>query len=238
MLSVYLGSLVFGGLFVVVSLVFGGDDHDVDMDADADVDLDFDADADVDLDLDADADVDFDVDADADIDIDHDGSNLGELMHTAGHATHDAMWLPFLSLRFWTFSLASFGLMGVILTLILGSMIAVLPISLATGMTIGTFAAWFFRRLKSETVSAEVGLKRFIGTEARVLLPIRPGGIGKIVIDSLAGQVELMATTGDNDVIERGETVLIAYIADGTADVTSMRGPDRPRRRRRQPTGP
>ena len=106
MLPIYLGSLVVGGLRVAVSLIFGGDDAD----ADADADFDLDADTDVDLDLDADADVDLDLDADADVDldVDHD-SSIADLVQHGVEGTHDAMWLPFLSLRFWTFSLASWS---------------------------------------------------------------------------------------------------------------------------------
>jgi len=243
MLPIYLGSLVFGGLLVAVSLFFGG--HDADADADADADLDLDADADADFDLDADADADFDLDADADVDLDLDadadadldidhGSSIADLVHHGVDGTHDAMWLPFLSLRFWTFSLASFGLMGVLLTLILGQVIATLPIALVTGLSIGTFAAWFFRRLKHDTVTADTGLRQYIGAEARVLLPIRPGERGKIVIDTLAGQVELQATTRDAEEIPRGGRVLIASIDGDRADVTNlMPGSGPPRRRRR-----
>ncbi|MBW1876798.1 MAG: NfeD family protein [Deltaproteobacteria bacterium] len=234
MLPIYLGTLVFGGLLVAVSLLFGGENADVDADADADfdldadtdVDLDLDADADVDLDLDADADVDLDLDADADVDldVDHD-SSIADLVHHGVEGTHDAMWLPFLSLRFWTFSMASFGLMGVLLTLILGQVIATLPIALVTGVSIGTFAAWFFRRLKHDTVTADTGLRQYIGAEARVLLPIRPGQTGKIVIDTLAGQVELHAVTGDAEEIPRGGRVLVAHIEGDKADVTNLAVP-------------
>lgn len=211
MLPIYLGAMVFGGMLVAVSLIFGGDD-----------DLDVDADADVDLDLDADVDVDVDVDADADVD--HD------LVHGLD-GVQEAMWLPFLSLRFWTFALASFGLTGTLLHLLVGLAAIVLPVALLTGLVVGTTSAWVFRRLKRDTVTAEVGLKQYIGAEARVLLPIRPGSLGKICIETLAGRVELLARTGDDRPIERGERVLVAHIDEGTADVTSLSG-GRPTRSR------
>ena len=145
-----------------------------------------------------------------------------------GDAAHDGLWLPFLSMRFWTFALASFGLTGTLLHLLVGLAAVVFPVALLTGVALGTFAAWVFRKLKSETITAEVRLRQFVGTEARVLLPITPDRPGKIVVDTLAGQVELYAQTQDERPIERGQRVLIADVAGRTANVTSLPRPDRP----------
>jgi hypothetical protein len=71
-------------------------------------------------------------------------------------------------------------------------------------------------------VTASVGLKQFVGREARVLLPVAPGDLGKIVIDSPQGQLELAARTQDSAAIPRGALVLITDVNDGTANVTSM----------------
>ena len=71
------------------------------------MDLDFfDIDADAEVDMDADV----DVDVDADLDVDHD-ADVAPSVDTA-----DALWLPFLSLRFWLFFVAFFGLVGTMLT--------------------------------------------------------------------------------------------------------------------------
>lgn len=212
MLSVYLASLVFGGIFVVASVLFG--DHDKDFDKDFDLDLD--------ADVDIDADVDADVDVDHDLEMDHGDSPGSDMLHLGGEAAHDALWLPFFSLRFWTFALASFGMTGTLLHLLIGTMAIVFPTSLAAGVSIGTFAAWTFKRLKTETVSADTGLQQYVGAEARVLIPVTATRPGKIVIDSLAGQIELRATTKDDKPLERGQRVLVAYIDGADADVTSL----------------
>jgi hypothetical protein len=55
-----------------------------------------------------------------------------------------------------------------------------------------------------------------------VILPVRPGDVGKIAIHTMAGRFEMPATTRDGQAIEPGIAVLIANVADGVADVTSL----------------
>lgn len=225
MLPVYIASLVFGGLLIALSAVLGAMgsdldkdvdlDHDADLDLDADADLDLDADVDVDLDLDADADL--DLDADADADVDHGGF---------ADAGADALWLPFLSLRFWTFFLMSMGLTGTLLTLLSSQHeFLVAGISIPFGLLIGVAVAWMFRVLKKNTVSGETRLSGFVGQEAKVVLPVRLGGRGKIAIQTMAGRVELVAVTRDEADIGLGEPVIIASIKDGVADVSALKDP-------------
>jgi hypothetical protein len=208
MFPVYLFSFGFGAFLIALSAVFGGGDAD----GDADVDVD----SDVDVDMDADVDVDMDMDMDADVDVDHD---VDKDFHIGDAG--DAMWLPFLSMRFWTFGSMVFGLSGLMLSTFLSVLpAAAVAIGLAVG--IGTGAAYVFKTLKTETVTGETGLRHYIGREARVLLAVRHDRPGKIVIDTAAGSIELPATTGDSKPIERGATVLIANVKDGQADVTAL----------------
>ncbi len=88
MLTVYLITAVVGGAFVLLS-AFGGSHDDFDHDADFDSDAGFESDAGLDADFGADA--------------DH-----GELVHAD-------VWLPFLSMRFWTYFLTFFGVTGMLL---------------------------------------------------------------------------------------------------------------------------
>ena len=51
MLEYYLGSLAFGGVLILASLVFGSADTDADVDADADMDIDAEMELDVEGDM-------------------------------------------------------------------------------------------------------------------------------------------------------------------------------------------
>jgi len=240
MLSVYLATLGFGTVLIGISLMFGGADkdfdkdldldHDADHDFDHDADHDFDHDADHDFDHDADHDFDHDFDHDADHDFDHDHDvnhefdGEAEEMDVQGVAEggSEALWIPFLSMRFWSFGTATFGLTGTLLVLSSVPEAATAVMASVMGMGIGIGAARFFRALKKDTVTAETSLKSYAGEDARVLLPIRPGGTGKIVIESLAGRVEMPATSRDGKIIDRGATVIVASVRDGVADVSAL----------------
>lgn len=216
MLPFYVGALALGGVLIAASIFLGGDsDADADVDLDADIDVDVDADVDVDLDIDADVDVDADIDADADVDA-HAGPGL---VKDADAGT----WLPFLSVRFWTFGLASFGLTGTLLSLLgFGDALAA-PVSAGLGLCIGWAAAWAFRKLKGANVTADTGLSNVAGTEGEVLLPVGPGKRGKVRALIGGRWVDLLAETGDSGLLERREKILVVGVTDGVAQVTRLR---------------
>ena len=150
--------------------------------------------------------------------------------HGDAHVGHDhdsakpEHQLPFLSLRFWTYASFAFGATGIALMAIgLGSLLA-LGIASPFAASIGFGAFAIFRWLNSTVVSGETGLRPMIGMEARVILPIRPGAVGKIAIETLAGRVELRAKTFDASVIEPGRKVLVANIDGDVADVSVLPG--------------
>ena len=206
MLPIYLGSLALGGILIGASLIMGGGDGDMDGDVDADADFDVDADADFDGDLAATADV-----------------TAGDLIHV-DDATHQKVkrWIPFFSLRFWTFGLGSFGLVGSLLTAL--GVAAALTAGAATvfGLGIGICTAWIFHTLSRQQVTGKVDLKHLAGTHATVLLPLRPGKTGKIRLLVDGQHVDLMATSQCAEPLDRQDDVLVVNIRDGIATVTSL----------------
>ena len=244
MLSVYFGALGFGWLLIGVSLLFGGGDKDLDheaaVDVDHDVDLDHDADLDADHDVDLDHDVDHDLDGGHGIDAGHDldahhvgadglDKDLDGMVASGG----DALWLTLLSLRFWTFGAASFGLAGVLSTFAgLGEPVTGVTAALS-GVGIGFAAARFFRALKRDEVSGALGLDSTVGMQGRVLLPIERGGMGKIAVHTDAGRVELKATTLDDGPLRVNGPCLVVSVEDGVATVTGLDRPE-PRTGREQ----
>jgi membrane protein implicated in regulation of membrane protease activity len=135
----------------------------------------------------------------------------------------EKIWFLFLSMRFWTFFTASFGLTGLLLELLVSlSPASIGAIALLNGLSIGLATAWMFKRLKTDQVSGDIGLTRLVGQEARVVVPIRPGDVGKIVVSTLGGSIELLARTSDERAIDSGATVLVAHVQGGIAEVTVL----------------
>lgn len=215
MLTLYMVALGFGGVLLGTSVLLGGlGGHDVDKDFDLDKDLDLSGD------LDLDAEVDAEVDLDGDGDMDHAlATNTID-----GHGGYGVawLWLPFLSLRFWSFGGVAFGGMGALLTLVGTGSVLTGFVASASGYVFGAIAAWFFKRIKHDLVTADTQLKRFVGEQAQVVLAVRPDKVGTIRIASLSGDVEVPATTRDRHTLEPGSTVLIASFTGRTADVTKL----------------
>jgi hypothetical protein len=192
MLALYLAALGFGCSLIVVSLLLGGGETK---------------------------------DFDKDVAVGQGQLDLhGGVDHVGHEGAHDAptVWSPFLSMRFWTFGAASFGLAGTMLSLLGLPTLLVLAVALVIGGGLGTGAAWFFRALKRDQVSGETSLSRFAGEEARVVVGIRSSQPGKIAVHTLAGRVEMPATTRDPQPIAVGSTVIVASVRDGVADVSRL----------------
>jgi membrane protein implicated in regulation of membrane protease activity len=205
-LTAYLAAFGFGVVLIGAAVLFGDGDHD------AEKDFDFHGDVDVDVDV--------DVDADADMDHDHD------VDHIAADVTHGLVrkrWLPFLSMRFWTYALGTGGATGTALTALgLASVIHV-PVALGTGLVLGWTAAWSFRKLKQATADSTVRPATLKGASAKVVLAIRPGAIGKIRLHIQGQTIELLARSPETREIERHSTVLIVRVDENTAIVEPVR---------------
>ena len=193
LLGIYLFSLALGGVLIGAS-VFLGDHNDADADADADADVG-----------------------------DHDG-DLGdhdtEATASGGHGM-DA-WLPFFSLRFWTFALASFGLTGSLLYLVGIRSVFTLAISLPMGFAIGFAVASLFRYLKKDAVGSLTSSRDLQGTDGRVLLAVGPSKTGKIRIRVAGQDVDLPAITREATLLEPDSRVLVVTVREGTAEVVAV----------------
>ena len=167
---------------------------------------------------------------DAGHDHDHDHSyahDIGKALEDVKGASHDVQWLwmPFLSLRFWTFFLATMGITGALLSLVGFSEPLVGLVSFPFGIALGLATTQIFRKIRTDQVSGTTNLSSYAGLEAKVLVPIRPGEIGKIVVQTMSGRFDLQAKSGDGKVIDEGSTVLITSVVEGLADVTHIGPP-------------
>lgn len=161
-------------------------------------------------------DLDKDVSKEIDLskDVDLDGHELDK--------AETGTWLPFLSLRFWTFALATFGLAGSLLSLLGFSDPVSAPSSALTGIFVGWAVAWAFRRLSRERVTGDIGLRQIAGKEGRLLLPVGPERTGKVRVVIDGQDVDLPARTGDDRTLELKQQVLVVRVVDGVAEVTSV----------------
>lgn len=193
MLTIYIAATIIGGILVVVSAL-GGSDGELDHEAEMELEADFDADIDAGVDVDVDA-------------------------HADG-AWDSAAWLPFLSLRFWTYFLAFFGLSGLLLsTLTNSSWATVVSTAGATGFVCGFAVATLMRFLKKTQADSGVGSGDMVGAEGRVLLPIRIGETGKVRVQIKGDLIDLLALVDGDTPLEPGIDVIIVGFKDNTATV-------------------
>lgn len=187
MLTAYLVCLVVGGVFVGLSVFAGlgkdtdGVDNDLDKDFDKSFDKDFDKSFEKELELDH----------------DHDVVSVHEApMSDAALAGHPgekrdvprrygpkaAPWLPFASMRFWTFGSCFFGLTGVALTQLagVGEPTAALA-SLGLGMSAGMATAWLMRRLR-QPVGAVGSAAGWVGVVGELAHPLGQGQVSKVKV--------------------------------------------------------
>lgn len=157
-------------------------------------------------DADSDADMDGDADGAFDTDVDADGLDIGGA---------DFFLWTFKSVRFWTFFVTFFGLTGLALD---GLDLAASPIALALaigmGFIAGTGASAVIRLLSSNERGFTADADDYIGKTARVLIPIKPGAVGKVRLELRGSTVDVLAKSDDGPFSVNEEAMVIAM--DGT----------------------
>lgn len=211
MLGIYLAlAIVGGGLVLLAALggVFGG--HDAEISA---------------------ADTDIHVDAPA-LDLDHaaapgDGSahDLHSILHHTAELPRDpAVWLPFLTIRFWIYLAATFGLTGTALNLFRASQEPVTFIaSFVAGIIVALAGSYAWRVLNLSQVDASTKSKDFIGSSGTLSVGIKPGSMGRVRLFVNNEWIDMTAVCDENIEIPAGEEVVIVALNGTTAKVISNR---------------
>jgi hypothetical protein len=138
--------------------------------------------------------------------------------HGGGDADHGAFLTNLLSLRFWTYALGAFGMAGTALTLLGVKPALHVPVSVVLGGVVGAGVAALFRSLGRGAATGPASTDAFLGSEAEVVLPLLPEGLGKIRLHVGEQDVELPARTG-GEPIQIRERVVVVRFRDGVADV-------------------
>ncbi len=147
---------------------------------------------------------------------DHANDPPGEALGEAG-----ALLATFLTFRFWTFALASFGLAGTLMSVLQVSAWVSLPTSIVAGLGIGFAVATLFRLANKRQVGTIADVQQLLGREATVLLPITAEKPGKIRVTHDGQALDLLARTRDAHHFGRGERVLVVDMKAGEATITT-----------------
>jgi membrane protein implicated in regulation of membrane protease activity len=222
MVALFAFALILGGGLLLVSLLgdlFGG--HG---DLGSDVDTDLGLDVDTDLDLDVDTDLGLDVDTDLDLDAD-----AGESLTASPDAEigsgdlHLSDAVRIFTIRNLTYFLFGFGGVGTMLhwlspglPLWVTTLAAVAAGSLAAGVV-----ALAFGYMRATESGALLGEDSFVGCEARVVLPMREGRVGQVMVRRGDREYELRALPFDARAAEpeRWRRVVVIEMDGGTARV-------------------
>lgn len=129
-------------------------------------------------------------------------------------------WVPFFSIRFWTYFAAAFGLIGLLLTGLnvatdTTALILAIVGGLATGLSVAYTMRWF-RRVSATTSASAADL---LGKEARVLVGLRQAQLGKVRVEAKGELIDLLATAEGDKEIEVGEQVVVISIDGNQAKV-------------------
>lgn len=141
--------------------------------------------------------------------------------HTHGEGADSAgsVWLQFLTLRFWTYAIGAFGLIGLVLTLRKASVEPLtMTIAGGTGLVVGTISAWFYRFLSKSEHSSSIGGNDFLGAIGKVTVAIgaEPGKVRT----SIKGEIiDMVAVGHTGEPFVAGEEVIIVGLDGNNAQV-------------------
>jgi membrane protein implicated in regulation of membrane protease activity len=136
---------------------------------------------------------------------DHDASAGHDTGHGSGD--HDAIWMIFASLRFWTFALLAFGMVGTLATLLhVAHPTVALVAAIASGFGSGIFAATVVRRLTTKSASSHAVPIEVVGKLGRVIVPLGTSP-GKVRVEVKGTITDYVARA--KETIAEGETVIV-----------------------------
>lgn len=217
MLELYISTLIIGGGMLAFSAFSGGD-----FGSDADVDTNVDIDSN--LDIDTDIDTDFDTETDAPHNaLEHIPHSIESINHSIAPANQSGVdGIKLLSLRSLTYFSAFFGLTGSVMTWIGNAFITTLLSAIFSGSVAAFFGYKLMAYLKSSESGQAISTANFIGRKAKVIIPITPNKMGKVLVEISGQNVELLAKVAslDDDSFAPRDTVLIVSFSENVAIVS------------------
>ena len=153
--------------------------------------------------------VEFDHSFDTDIEIIDKDNN--ETKSTFSRQRRSNLWLPWLSLKFWTFGSCFFGLTGIALSLLQPqlSALTVVILSLTIGIICGTSIVSVLHRLRHNQANSLVRLDDLVGLCGTVEIPFDNNTKGKIRLNVKGSQVDFVALTENTNSFNPGDKVVV-----------------------------
>ena len=125
-----------------------------------------------------------------------------------------------LSLRFWTFALMAFGMLGSFLYFFdLAPMWWTFGSSIALGLFSGWLASWTFLKLSRSTPNSGAQAFELVGQVGKVMLPLNEEGRAKVRLRVRGQIVDYVATTDDAQ-LDPGSSVLVEEIRGNSVHVS------------------
>ena len=140
----------------------------------------------------------------------------------------ESFLVAFLSMRFWTFFLAFFGLTGVVLDgfgLVSSTWIAA-TLSVGMGLFAGGAAAWIMRRVRGDESNSAATSKDFVGKTGRVLVPVGPEQVGKVRLEIRGSTVDILAVSIEEATFDPKDEIIVIEV-DGTRVKVAKLTPER-----------
>ena len=213
MVTLYWFCLVFGGCFVLLASISGLDGVDF-----GDVDLDVDFDGEVQFEGDLSDGIDMDVELKPDRPKSEQQDNPFK-----PKPIRPNLWLPFTSLRFWTFGTCFFGLTGLLLFYLAPTLtpFTAALIALIFGLTSGTVMTGILRQLRRRPANSLIRTTDLAGKVGIVEVPFNANSTGKIRLTLKNTNVAFLARTDDLQDLQLGDRVVVIQVKDNRLWVVS-----------------
>lgn len=141
----------------------------------------------------------------------------------AGGAESYLYWL--VSLRFWTFFVAFFGLTGLVfdgLGLVSSQTLTAI-IATCTGAVAGGGAMFVLGKLTREQNNSAVSSSDYVGRTGRVLVGFAAGGVGKVRLEVKGSSIDLLAMPEDERDYSVNDEIIVVEMSGLHAKVAHVR---------------
>jgi membrane protein implicated in regulation of membrane protease activity len=152
------------------------------------------------------------------------GDGAEPVGHDGPGSGPETFFFALLSVRFWTFFLAFFGLTGFLfegLGLVPWSWLTGV-IAAIVGVIAGSSASWIVRRLQRDTSNSAVSSTDYVGKMARVLVGFGQGEVGKVRLEVKGSTIDLLAMPIDGKRFAAKDEVLIVEMDGVHAKVAAV----------------